>query len=87
MVGFAVDSCDAVTPCSALMTEAEPYSDGVQMAQERVPWVSLLSLFSCVIFVNLDVNADIDMLVLIVKSRWLSDADLESVLKSWVVHS
>lgn len=69
LIGFAVDSCDAVTPCLALVTEAEPCSDGVQMAQERVPWVSLLSLFSCVIFVNLDVNADIDVLMLIVKSR------------------
>lgn len=51
------------------MTEAEPCSDGVQMAQEHVPWVSLLSFFSCAVFVNLDVNADIDVLLLIVKSR------------------
>lgn len=64
-----MDGCNAVTPRLALMTEAEPCSDGVQMARECVPWVSLLSLSSRVVFVNLDVNADIDVLMLTVKSR------------------
>jgi len=69
LVGFAVAGCDAATPRLALMTEAEPCSDGVQMAQEHVPRVSLLSLASRVIFLNLDVSAGIDVPVVIVKSR------------------
>ncbi|KAJ7412837.1 hypothetical protein BTVI_45229 [Pitangus sulphuratus] len=40
--------------------------DGAQMAKEAVPQVSLLSLPSRVIFVNLDVST---VLVLLVKSR------------------
>lgn len=68
LVSFAVGGCDAVTPCLALMTEAEPCSGRVQMAQECGPWVSLPSLSSHVIFVHLDINADIDVLMLLVKS-------------------
>lgn len=74
-------------PRLALMTEAEPCSGRVQMTQECGPSVSLPSLSSHIIFVHLDIDADIDVLMLIVKSRWLADADLESILKLWVVHS
>lgn len=69
MISFAIDGCDAGTPRLALKTEAEPCSDGVQVAQECVPSVSLLSLSSRVIFVNLDVNADTNVLMLIVESK------------------
>lgn len=78
MVSFAVGGCDALTSHLAL-TEAEASSDGVQMALDCRPRVSLALLSSCVLCVNLYIDADMDVLVLIVKSRWLSDADLEGL--------